>query len=125
MKMGTALITDEVSDRALKRGVSGHKHYEALTSRHRGVEEITLKHRPVLIEHGDHDRGIFAPLALVDRARVGEAQHGEVLFGVVDDAPVKVNDRALFVTRDDDACITVVDIFIVVVLELHHAVADA
>ena len=78
------------------------------------------------IENHD-DGGVFAALALVDGAGVGELQFVEFVVLVGDEFFVEEDgDFALFlVDAVDDSDVAVEYVFIVVVLDLHHAVADA
>ena len=78
------------------------------------------------IENHD-DGGVFAALALVDGAGVGELQFVEFVILVGDELVVEENgDFALFlVDAIDDSDVAVEYVLIVVVLDLHDAVAHA
>ena len=78
------------------------------------------------IENHD-DGGVFAALALVDGAGVGELQFVEFVILVGDELVVEENgDFALFlVDAVDDSDVAVEHVLVVVVLDLHDAVAHA
>ena len=78
------------------------------------------------IENHD-DSGVFAALALVDGAGVGELQFVEFVVLVGDEFFVEENgDFALFlVDAIDDSDVAVEHVLVVVILDLHDAVADA
>ena len=75
----------------------------------------------------DDDGRIFAPLRLVDGRRVGKDELVEVSAVVFDRTPVEVHNHRAVVGVDGlhESDVAVVDILVVVVTELHHAVADA
>ncbi len=78
------------------------------------------------IENHD-DSGVFAALALVDGAGVGELQFVEFVVLVGNEFFVEEDcDFAFFfVDAVDDSDIAVKNVLVVVVLDLHHAVAHA
>ena len=78
------------------------------------------------IEYHD-DGGVFAALALVDGASVGELQFVEFVVLVGNEFFVEEDgDFALFlIDAVDDSDVAVKDVLVVVVLDLHHSVADA
>ena len=78
------------------------------------------------IENHD-DGGVFAALALVDGAGVGELQFVEFVVLVGDEFFVEEDgDFAFFfVDAVDDSDVAVKDVLVVIVLDLHDAVADA
>ena len=78
------------------------------------------------VEHHD-DGGVFAALAFVDGAGVGELKFVEFLILVGDEFFVEEDgDFALFfVDAVDGADVAVEHVLVVVVLDLHDAVADA
>ena len=51
-----------------------HQHQQLHAASDAGVHLVPLQHRVVLGEQGDHHGGVFAALALVDRAGVGGHQ---------------------------------------------------
>jgi len=91
------------------------------------VDEVALQHNAVARIENDNDGGVFAALALVDGAGVGEHEFFDFV-GFVIDGLVIVKDGDFFgVLADfvDDADVPVEHVLVVVVADLHHAVADA
>src|SRR5664279_1319381 len=99
---------------------------QTLAAGNAGVEEIALEHRVMLRRHVDDDNRIFRPLGFVDRRGIGENELVQFAKEIGHVAAVEANcDLAeLRVDRGDEAEIAVIDVFVVVVLGLHHLVAD-
>ena len=92
-----------------------------------GVDEVALQHYIVAgVEHHD-DGGVFAALALVDGAGVGELQFVQFFVLVGDEFFIEEDgDFPLFlVDAVDDSDVAVEHVLVVVVLDLHDAVAHA
>ena len=79
----------------------------------------------MLSEHRDDYSGIFRALALVDGRGIGRHQHVEFPKSVCDGATVEARNDLTGIGVDvvDIADIAVVDLFVVIVLDLHDLVA--
>ena len=77
--------------------------------------------------HEDDDDGIFAALRFVDRARIGMHEFIEIGQIVADAASIHIHDDGfvLGVDGDDGADVPIKDILVVVIADLHDAVAQA
>ena len=91
------------------------------------VDQVALQHHVVAGIENHDDGGVFAALALVDGAGVGELQFVEFVILVGDEFFVEEDgDFAFFfVDAVDDSDVAVKDVLVVIVLDLHDAVADA
>ena len=74
----------------------------------------------MLREHRDYDRGIFRSLALMNSRRVGRHQHVEFTESICDGPAIEGNNNLARVGVNivDVADITVVDLFVIVILDL-------
>jgi hypothetical protein len=66
------------------------EHYQTLSARHAGVEQIPLRHRVVLRHDRYDDRWVFRSLALVDRRGIGRHERVELTKAVGDRAAVEL-----------------------------------
>src|SRR5438105_8794693 len=101
------------------------QHDQSFPSGHAGIEQVPLQHRVVLGQNRDYDGRVFGALALVDGCGVGRYQRVEFAEAVGDSAAVETGGEFACVGIDivDVAAVAVVDVFVVVVLDLHDLVA--
>src|SRR5262249_15121468 len=78
----------------------------------------------MLSEHRDYHGGIFRALALVNGRRVGWHQHIEFAKAITDRAAIESHSNLtnLGINAIDGANVAVVNLFVVVVLDLHHLI---
>jgi hypothetical protein len=102
-----------------------NQHDEPLAAGDAGVDQISLQHRVVLRHERDHYRGVFLPLALVNRCSVCRHQGIEFAEAVGDRTPVETGDKLTFLRLDvrHKPNVAVVDLLVIVVLDLHDLVA--
>src|SRR5580692_1057591 len=99
---------------------------ELLAAGDPGVKQIALQHHIVLRRDGNDDSGKFRALRFMDRRRVSEDDLVEFAEGI-GDRPSVESDRHLAeveIDGSDEADVAVVDLFVIVVLDLHDLVAD-
>lgn len=99
----------------------------AFRTRDGGVDEVALQHNAVAGIQHDDDCGVFAALTFVNRAGVSVDELIDFI-GFVIDSFVVVKDRdflGVFGDFVDDADISIKHVLIVIVADLHHAVAVA
>lgn len=91
------------------------------------VDQVALQHHVVAGIENHDDGGVFAALALVDGAGVGELQFVEFVVLVGDEFFVEEDGDFAFFLVDavDDSDVAVKDVLVVIVLDLHDAVAHA
>src|SRR5262249_39802358 len=79
----------------------------------------------MLCQHWNDDRRIFRALALVDGHGVGRHQGVQLAEAVDYGTPIEAGSELALIKVDihDIADIAVVDLFVVIVLDLHHLVA--
>jgi cytochrome c len=79
----------------------------------------------VLGHDGDNDGWIFRTLALVDCGGIGRNQHVEFAKSVGDGSAVEMSDKFSRIRIDivDVADVTVINVLVVVILDLHYLVA--
>ena len=101
------------------------QHDELLPSGNAGVEQIALQHGVMLSEYWDDHSGIFRPLAFVNGRRIGWHQHIEITVSVLDGSPVEAHCELprIGIEIIDGADVAVVDLFLVVILNLHYLIA--
>ena len=91
------------------------------------VKQVPLQHGVMLGQDRDDNGGVLGTLRLVDGGRVGE--HNLVqLTELIDDLPaVEIDQDLCFIRVDcsDEPDVAVEGVLLVVVLNLHHLVADA
>ena len=102
-----------------------HDHDQPLAARDRRVDEVSRQHGVMLRRQRHHDGGIFRPLRLVDRGRVGGDDRVQFPERIAQLASVETGDEGAFLAVDaDDATeVAVEDLAVVVVLGLHDLVA--
>ena len=91
-----------------------------------GIEQVAAQHATVLAQQRQHDGRVLRALRLVDGDRVGDGQAVQLVGGIGEPAAVHGDLERLrpLVDGGDPADIAVVDLAVVVVLELHHLVAQ-
>jgi hypothetical protein len=96
-----------------------------LTTGNAGIEQITLQHGVVLRHDRHHDGGVFRALALVDGRRIGRHQGVELAKAVGDRTPIETGGEFAVVRLNTVhvADVAVIDLFVVIVLDLHDLVA--
>ena len=99
---------------------------EPLATGDTGVKQIALQHHIVLRRDGNDDSGIFRALRFMDRRHVSEDDLVEFAEGV-GDWPAVESDRHLAefeIDGFDVADVAIIDLFVIVILDLHDLVAD-
>src|SRR3974390_3763257 len=78
----------------------------------------------MLSKHWDNHSGIFRPLAFVNGRRVGRHQHIELTESVCDGSAVEGHGELprIGIEINDGADVAVVDLFLIVILNLHHLI---
>ncbi len=104
-----------------------HQDNEFGGARHTGVEQVALQHHVVLRQNWNHHHGELRALRLVDAHRVGMDQFVQLRELVTHQRSVEVDGEHMLlqIQRGDAAHVAVEDLAVVVVANLHHAVAHA
>ena len=125
-KQGGAAQVAGVAHRALERLGLGQQDDQPPGAGDGGVEQVAAQHATVLAQQRQHHGRVFRALRLVDGDRVGDGQLVQLVGGIGQPAPVDgdLERLARGSMRGDPADIAVVDLALVVVLELHHLVAE-
>ena len=124
---GVALRGPAVADGQVDSLFLSHQDQDLFRPGHAGVEEIALEHDVVGHHEGHDDDGVFAPLALVDGAGVGQdelVQLGDVI-GDIPAVEVDLELPLLHIHMADHADVPVEDLLVVVIADLHDLVVQA
>lgn len=102
-----------------------YQHDQFLAPGDPSIEQITLQHGVVLRHDRYYDGRVFRALAFVDGCGIGRHQCVEFAEAVNDQASVKGCSELTVIRLDipDVADVTVVDLLVVIVLDLHNLIA--